>query len=85
MVVSRWERWKKNRRKARKKAGKPPAAAYERFLGWLGYPATFLYVALGYAFVSTPHHRPCATVISHAFRLPLAWLKRCHVRRSAPV
>ena len=53
VVVSRWERWKKKRRKARKKAGLPPAAGYEKFVSWLGYPVTFLYVALGYAFVST--------------------------------
>ena len=53
VVVSRWERWKKKRRKARKKAGLPPAAGYEKFTRWLGYPVTFLYVALGYAFVST--------------------------------
>ncbi len=74
VVVSRWERWKKARRKARKKAGKPPAARYERYTAWLGYPATFLYVALGYAFVSTTTIQRALSIIYYAFRLPLAWL-----------
>jgi len=74
VVVSRWERWKKKRKKARKKAGKPPAAPYEKYVRWLGYPATFLYVALGYAFVSTRSLDHALTIIYLAFRLPLAWL-----------
>ncbi len=52
IIVSRWDGYKKARRKARKKAGKPAALTYERFTDWIGYPATFFYVALGYAFVS---------------------------------
>jgi alginate O-acetyltransferase complex protein AlgI len=74
VVVSRWERWKKKRRKARKKAGLPPAAPYEKYVRWLGYPATFLFVALGYAFVSTRSLGHALTIIYLAFRLPLAWL-----------
>ena len=74
VVVSRWERWKKKRKKARKKAGLPPAAPYEKYLRWLGYPATFLFVALGYAFVSTRSLDHALTIIYLAFRLPLAWL-----------
>ncbi len=64
VVVARWERWKKARKKARKKSGKPVAAPYEKFVAWLGYPATFLYVALGYAFVSSE-----STSFSHAVQL----------------
>ncbi|HEY5387026.1 MAG TPA: MBOAT family O-acyltransferase [Thermoleophilia bacterium] len=74
VVVARWERWKRKRKKARKKAGSPPAAPYEKYVRWLGYPATFLYVALGYAFVSTHTLGHALTIIYLAFRLPLAWL-----------
>ena len=74
VVVSRWERWKKKRRKARKKAGLPPSAPYEKYVSWLAYPATFLFVALGYAFVSTRSLDHALTIIYLAFRLPLAWL-----------
>jgi alginate O-acetyltransferase complex protein AlgI len=74
VVVSRWERWKKARRKRRKKAGMPPAAPYERFTAWLGYPATFLFVALGYAFVSTHTLPQALTIIYLVFKLPLVWL-----------
>jgi len=73
VIVSRFQRWKKARRKARKKAGKPKAAAYEKYIAWLGYPATFLYVALGYAFVATPNLRQALTVIFLALRAPIAW------------
>ncbi len=73
VVVARWERWKKARKKARKKAGKPPRAAYEKFVAWLGYPATFVYVALGYAFVSTHSLDHALRIIYLAIRLPLAW------------
>jgi alginate O-acetyltransferase complex protein AlgI len=74
VIVSRWERWKKARRKKRKKAGLPPAASYERFTKWLGYPATFLFVAMGYAFVSTGNIEQAARVLYNAVRLPLAWM-----------
>jgi alginate O-acetyltransferase complex protein AlgI len=74
VVVARWERWKKARRKARKKAGRPPAAAYEKYVRWMGYPVTFLYVALGYAFVSTRSLGHALTIIYLAVRLPLGWL-----------
>jgi alginate O-acetyltransferase complex protein AlgI len=74
VVVSRFERWKKARRKARKKAGKPRAAAYEKFVAWLGYPATFLYVALGYAFVSTRNLHQALKIIFLALRAPIAWI-----------
>ena len=66
VVFSRWERWKKKRRKARKKAGLPPAAGYEKFLGWIGYPATFLYVALGYAFVASATYSHALALFWHA-------------------
>jgi D-alanyl-lipoteichoic acid acyltransferase DltB (MBOAT superfamily) len=72
VVVARWERWKKARRKRRKKAGLPPAASYERFTKWLGYPVTFLYVALGYAFVSTGSFEQGLKIVYYVFRLPLA-------------
>jgi len=74
VIVSRWERWKKGRRKARKRAGKPPAAAYERLISWVGYPVTFLYVAIGYAFVSTHSFEQALRIVFNIFRLPLAWL-----------
>lgn len=74
VVVSRFERWKKARRKARKKAGLPQEVGYEKYLSWLGYPATFLFVALGYAFVSTESITHALTIIYLAVRLPLAWL-----------
>jgi alginate O-acetyltransferase complex protein AlgI len=74
VVFSRWERWKKKRRKARKKAGKPPAAGYEKFLGWIGYPATFLYVALGYAFVSSVTFQHALALFYNALIGPILWL-----------
>ena len=74
VLLARWERWKKARRKRRKKAGQAAAAPYERFVSWLGYPVTFLYVALGYAFVATDSLRHALKIIYLAFRLPLAWL-----------
>jgi alginate O-acetyltransferase complex protein AlgI len=74
VIVARWERWKKKRRKARKKAGLPPAAGYEKLTRWLGYPVTFLYVALGYAFVSTADIEQALKVLFNVVRLPLAWL-----------
>ena len=73
VVVARWERWKKARRKARKKAGLPVHAAYEKFIRWIAYPVTFLYVALGYAFVSTHTLHQALRIIYLSFRLPLAW------------
>lgn len=74
VIVSRWERWKKARRKRRKKAGLPPAAPYERYIRWLGYPATFLYVALGYAFVASDSLRQALKIIVLALLVPLRWL-----------
>ena len=74
VVVARWERWKKARKKKRKKAGLPPAAGYEKVTKWLGYPATFLYVALGYAFVSTANFHQALKILVNVVRLPLAWL-----------
>ncbi len=74
VVVARWERWKRARKKKRKRAGLPPAASYEKFTRWLGYPATFLYVAMGYAFVSTGNIEQAAKIIFNAVRLPLAWI-----------
>jgi D-alanyl-lipoteichoic acid acyltransferase DltB (MBOAT superfamily) len=74
VIVARWERWKKKRKKARKKAGLPPAAGYEKFTKWLGYPATFLYVALGYAFVATGNIEQALKILFNVVRLPLAWL-----------
>ena len=47
---------------------------YEKYLAWLGYPATFLFVALGYAFVSTDSLRHALTIIYLVIRLPLEWL-----------
>jgi alginate O-acetyltransferase complex protein AlgI len=74
VVFSRWERWKKARRKARKKAGLPPAAGYEKFIGWIGYPATFLYVALGYSFVSSVTFTHAVALFYHALIGPIVWL-----------
>ena len=74
VIVARWERWKKKRKKARKKAGLPPAAGYEKITRWLGYPATFLYVALGYAFVATANFEQAVKILVNVVRLPLAWL-----------
>ena len=74
VIVARWERWKKKRKKARKKAGLPPAAGFEKVTKWLGYPATFLYVALGYAFVSTASFEQSLKILYNVVRLPLAWI-----------
>jgi alginate O-acetyltransferase complex protein AlgI len=74
VIVARWQRWKKARKKKRKKAGLPPAASYEKFTKWLAYPATFLYVAMGYAFVSTGTIEQAARVLYFVVRLPLAWV-----------
>jgi alginate O-acetyltransferase complex protein AlgI len=74
VVLARWERWKKARRKRRKRAGLPPAAGFEKYTKWLGYPVTFLYVALGYAFVATHSFEQGLKIVYYAFRLPLAWL-----------
>jgi len=74
VAVAAFERWKKRRRKSRKKAGLPKAAAYESYIRWLGYPATFLFVALGYAFVATPDFHQALKVLYYVVRLPLAWL-----------
>jgi alginate O-acetyltransferase complex protein AlgI len=74
VVVAIWERRKKARRKARKKAGKVPAAWYEPWIAWLGYPVTFLYVALGYAFVSTSTPRHALKIIALCVLGPLKWL-----------
>jgi alginate O-acetyltransferase complex protein AlgI len=74
VIVSRFERYAKARRKRRKKAGLPPTAGWERYLSWLGYPATFLYVAVGYAFVATDSLRHALKIIVLAIRLPLQWL-----------
>ncbi len=74
VILARWERWKKTRKKARKKAGLPPAAGFEKFTRWLGYPVTFLYVALGYAFVSTGSFEQAIKILYNVFRLPLAWI-----------
>ena len=74
VIVARWERWKKKRKKARKKAGLPKAAGFEKFTKWLGYPVTFLYVALGYAFVSTASFHQALKILYYVFRLPLAWM-----------
>jgi len=74
VIVARWERWKKARKKKRKKAGLPPAAGYEKVTKWLGYPATFLYVALGYAFVATADFEQALKILYYVVRLPLAWL-----------
>ena len=74
VVFSRWERWKKARKKKRKKAGLPPAAGYEKFIGWIGYPATFLYVALGYSFVSSATYSHAVALFWHALTGPILWL-----------
>ncbi len=74
VIVARWERWKRARKKKRKKAGLPPAAGYEKFTKWLGYPVTFLYVAMGYAFVSTGSITQAGRIFYMAVRLPLAWI-----------
>ena len=74
VVLSRWERWKKARRKARKKAGLTPAPKWEKLFAWMGYPATFLYVAMGYAFVSADTFRHSLAIIQLCIRGPLAWL-----------
>ena len=70
VVVAWWER----RKKARKKAGKPAAAGYERYTKWLGYPVTFLYVALGYAFVSTHTPRHALKIMALCIMGPVEWL-----------
>ena len=75
VIVARWERWKKKRKKARKKAGLPPAAGYEKvhqvagLSGDLPLRGARLRVRL--------HGRLRAGAQDHlfnVFRLPLAWL-----------
>lgn len=74
VIVARWERYKKARKKRRRKEGKPAAARYERFIAPAGYVVTFLYVALGYAFVSTHTFRHAAKIVYACLRGPLEWL-----------
>lgn len=74
IVVLGWSSHKKALRKARKKAGKPPAPTYERFTGWLGYPATFFYVALGYAFVSMDTAQSGLEVFYLCIRGPIVFI-----------
>ena len=70
VVVSRWERWKKKRsaRRARRPAS-PRRRAYEKYVAWLGYPATFLYVALG---LRVRLHAHAATTRSRSSTWPSA-------------
>jgi alginate O-acetyltransferase complex protein AlgI len=74
VIVARWERHKKARKKRRRKAGKPVAAWYERLIAPAGYVVTFLYVALGYAFVSTHTFRHAAKIVYACVKGPLEWL-----------
>lgn len=74
VIVARWERYKKARKKRRRKAGKPVAAWYERFIAPAGYVVTFLYVALGYAFVSTHTFSHALKIIRACVEGPLEWL-----------
>jgi len=74
VIVARWERYKKARKKRRRKAGQPAAAWYERFIAPAGYVVTFLYVALGYAFVSTHTFRHAAKIVYACVKGPLEWL-----------
>jgi alginate O-acetyltransferase complex protein AlgI len=74
VIVARWERYKRSRRKARKRAGKTPAAWYERFVAPTGYVVTFLYVAIGYAFVATDSFRHAAKIVFYCVKGPLQWL-----------
>ena len=73
VIVARWERYKKARKKRRRKAGKA-AAWYERLIAPAGYVVTFLYVALGYAFVSTHTFRHAAKIVYACLKGPLEWL-----------
>jgi alginate O-acetyltransferase complex protein AlgI len=74
VIVARWERYKKARKKRRRKAGRPTAAWYERFIAPAGYVVTFLYVALGYAFVSTHSFRHALRIVYYCVKGPLQWL-----------
>ncbi|HSL96182.1 MAG TPA: MBOAT family O-acyltransferase [Thermoleophilia bacterium] len=74
VIVARWERYKKARKKRRRKAGQPVAAWYERFIAPAGYVVTFLYVALGYAFVATHTFRHAAKIVYACVKGPLEWL-----------
>jgi alginate O-acetyltransferase complex protein AlgI len=74
VIVARWERYKKARKKRRRKAGQPVDAWYERFIAPAGYVVTFLYVALGYAFVSTHTFRHAAKIVYACVKGPLEWL-----------
>ena len=74
VIVARWERYKKARKKRRRKAGKPTAAWYERLIAPAGYVVTFLYVAVGYAFVSTHSFRHGLRIVYYCVKGPLQWL-----------
>jgi alginate O-acetyltransferase complex protein AlgI len=74
VVVAWWERRKKTRKKRRKKAGKRPVARYEPWVRWLGYPTTFMFVALGYAFVGTRTPQHAFKILALCVLGPLEWL-----------
>lgn len=74
VVLSQWEKYKKLRRKTRLKAGKPVPEGYEKFTAWLGYPATFLFVALGYSFISTKTFIEGINIFLLSLRGPIVWL-----------
>ncbi len=74
VVVAWWERRKKTRKKRRKKAGKSPVARYEPWVRWLGYPTTFMFVALGYAFVGTRTPQHAFKILALCVLGPLEWL-----------
>lgn len=73
VVVSLWDKYQRSRRKGRKMASKP-APAYEKFTAWLGYPMTFLYVALGYSFVSTRTFGSGLTIFVRSLFGPIVWV-----------
>ena len=73
VVYSRWsqfkKKWKKKHRKSKRKTW------YDKVVGLLGYPVTFLYVAFGYAFVSTTTFGHGLRIFTWCFEGPAIWLK----------
>jgi alginate O-acetyltransferase complex protein AlgI len=72
-VYSRWSQFKKKWKKKHRKSKKKTRA--DKVFGLLGYPVTFLYVAFGYAFVSTSTFGHGLRIFMWCFEGPAIWLK----------
>ncbi len=71
VVVAWWSKQKRKRTKSWRRQGVP---LWAKALRPLAYIATFLYVALGYAFVASPSFRQALKVFAWAVSGPFIWL-----------